>query len=304
MHLKLSTFQKARVHRQNIVGVRWRGAHYVGWFVLLLMSIGLVACASSAATEQDTPPPPTESAAGRLTFAGSTTMQPLVERLAVLYREQYPNVELEIAAGGSVVGINAVQDGSADIGMASRELRDEEMMPGVERYHVASDALAIIVHPTNPVRQLTFEQLQGIYTGEITNWQEVAGEDNTIIPVVREVSSGTRGAFDDIVLGDLILTDAIDVQVTAGEVEARVASRPNAVGYVGFGNIGSDVVVIAINNVEPTPETIQNSEYPLQRPLLLLTGSLSRELSQSFVDFALSPEGQEIVDAEGWVPVQ
>ncbi|MEM8531058.1 MAG: phosphate ABC transporter substrate-binding protein [Chloroflexota bacterium] len=306
MHLKLSTFQKTKVHERYKQQVRLYFQHQAVWLLMvLLISLGLVACApGSASDERGTPVAPTESAAGRLTFAGSTTMQPLVERMATPYREQYPNVELEIAAGGSVVGINAVQDGSADIGMASRELRDEEMMPGVERYHVASDALAIIVHPSNPVRQLTFDQLQGIYTGEITNWQEVTGQDSAIIPVVREISSGTRGAFDDIVLGDLLLTEAIDVQVTAGEVEARVASRPDAIGYVGFGNIGSDVVVIAINNVEPTPESIQSSEYPLQRPLLLLTGSLSRELSQSFVDFALSPEGQEIVNAEGWVPIQ
>ncbi|NJO81301.1 MAG: phosphate ABC transporter substrate-binding protein [Blastochloris sp.] len=273
--------------------------------LVLLLSVGVAACASGTTTEDSgVPVEPTESVAGRLTFAGSTTMQPLVEQLAVAYRQQYPNVELEVAAGGSVVGINAVQDGSADIGMASRELREEELLPGVERYHVASDALAIIVHPDNPVRQLTVEQLQGIYTGEITNWREVDGADSVIIPVVREVSSGTRGAFDDIVLGDRVLMETIDVQVTAGEVEARVASRPDAIGYVGFGNIGSDVVVISINNVEPTPQTIQSSEYPLQRPLLLLTGSLSRELSQSFVDFALSTEGQGIVNAEGWVPVQ
>ncbi|NOK63568.1 MAG: phosphate ABC transporter substrate-binding protein [Chloroflexi bacterium AL-W] len=273
--------------------------------LVLLLSVEVAACASGTTTEDSgVPVEPTESVAGRLTFAGSTTMQPLVEQLAVAYRQQYPNVELEVAAGGSVVGINAVQDGSADIGMASRELREEELLPGVERYHVASDALAIIVHPDNPVRQLTVEQLQGIYTGEITNWREVDGVDSVIIPVVREVSSGTRGAFDDIVLGDRALMETIDVQVTAGEVEARVASRPDAIGYVGFGNIGSDVVVISINNVEPTPQTIQSSAYPLQRPLLLLTGSLSRELSQSFVDFALSTEGQGIVNAEGWVPVQ
>lgn len=251
-----------------------------------------------------TPEVPTPTAlVGRLTFAGSTTVQPLVEKLGAAYHERYPDVGLEIAAGGSVVGINAVQDGSADIGMASRELHEDEYRPGMERYQIAIDVLAIIVHSSNPVTDLSRAELQGIYLGEITNWSEVGGEDRPILPVIREVSSGTRGAFDEIALDGADPVATADTQITAGEVETRVASTLEAIGYVGFGNIGQDVKVLTIDGIMPSPEAAQDGSYQLQRPLLLLLGPLSRPLACSFVTFALSNAGQEVVAADGWVPV-
>jgi phosphate transport system substrate-binding protein len=165
--------------------------------------------------------------------------------------------------------------------------------------------LAIIVHPSNPVDELSLEELQDIYLGEITNWEEVGGEDAEIIPVVREVTSGTRGAFDDIVLGDDEPTIDADVQITASEVEARVATTENAIGYIGFGHIAPDEIkVLEIDNTAPSPEAALAGEYRLQRPLQLLTGPLSRDLADTFIDFALSSEGQEIVVDVGWVPAR
>jgi phosphate transport system substrate-binding protein len=238
---------------------------------------------------------------GELSFAGSTTVQPLAEALGEAYRRLYPNVSLNIAAGGSVVGINAVQNGEVDIGMASRKLRDSEKTEGMEIHQIAVDVLAVIVHPSNPVDNLSLEELQGIYLGEITNWEEVGGEDAEIVPVIREVTSGTRGAFDDIVLDDEEPTSDADVQITASEVEARVATTENAIGYIGFGHIEEEIKVLPIDGVEPSPEAALSGEYGLQRPLHLLTGPLSRDLAQSFIDFALSEEGQDIVVEEGWV---
>jgi len=240
---------------------------------------------------------------GRLTFAGSTTVQPLVEELSIGYLERYPHVDLEMAAGGSVVGINAVQDGSADIGMASRALREAEYRPGMEEYQIAIDVLAIIVHPANPIENISRTQLQEIYQGEITNWSEVGGADMPIMPVIREISSGTRGAFDDIALDGADPVETADTQITAGEVETRVAEISEAIGYVGFGNIGQNVKVLTIDGVPPSPETAQSGDYQLQRPLLLLLGPLSRPLACTFVTFALSDAGQTIVAADGWVPV-
>jgi len=292
------------------------------WIVLIL---GLTGCSNASAwlpVRVATPTPAAESVAaaapaddynpvvptatlvlGRLTFAGSTTVQPLVEELSVGYQERYPNVDLEIAAGGSVVGINAVQDGSADIGMASRALREAEYRLGMEEYQIAIDVLAIIVHPANPIEDISRAQLQGIYLGEITNWSEVGGADMPIMPVIREISSGTRGAFDDIALDGADPVETADTQITAGEVETRVAEAPEAIGYVGFGNIGQNVKVLTIDGVPPSPETAQSGGYQLQRPLLLLLGPLSRPLACTFVTFALSDAGQKIVAADGWVPV-
>jgi phosphate transport system substrate-binding protein len=268
--------------------------------LVLCTSVGCAAGVDPMSTAVPVAPTPL---VGRLTFAGSTTMQPLVEKLAERYRQYYPDMELEVAAGGSVVGINAIQEGSADIGMSSRELQPDELQPGIERFPVAIDVLAVIVHPSNPVRALTQEQLYNIYTGRIVNWREVGGADLPILPVIREVSSGTRGAFDDIALDGATPVPTADVQVTAGEVQSRVANRPDAIGYVGFGNISTDVTVLEIDGAQPTPQTALAGTYRLQRPLILLISPLSRRASLSFIEFALSEEGQRVVQEDGWTPV-
>ncbi len=274
--------------------------------LLLVSALLLAACGGAPAgqpTAAPAAPPTTTALSGRLTFAGSTTMQPLVEKLAEQYRRHNPAVELEIAAGGSVVGINAVQDGSVDIGMASREVKEQEVRPGMRLFPVAYDALAIIVHPDNPVRALTVEQLRGIYQGGITNWRELGGPDAPIRAVMREVSSGTRGAFDELVLGGESPAALATSEVTAGEVEQAVAGDMRAIGYVGFGNVRPDIATLAIDGVQPSPGAVRSGEYKLRRPLTLLTGSLSQPLAQSFVGFALSPEGQRLVAEDGWVPI-
>ncbi len=241
---------------------------------------------------------------GELSFAGSTTVLPLAEKLGEVYRREHPGVTLDIAAGGSVVGIQAVQNGEVDIGMASRNLKANEKTAGMQTHRIAIDVLAIIVHPSNPVDELTLEQLQQIYTGEITNWSQVGGENMPIIPVIREVTSGTRGAFDEIVLAGGEPVATADVQITASEVEARVATTKAAVGYIGFGHINlKEIKVLQIDGIAPSPEAAIDGQYKLQRPLQLLTGPLSRDLALTFVEFALSDQGQQIVAAEGWVPV-
>jgi phosphate transport system substrate-binding protein len=269
-------------------------------YIFLILVLMLTTCGS-------TPPPlPTiapNAIIGRIAFAGSTTVQPLVEELRLGYALQYPDVKLEIAAGGSVVGINAIREGSADIGMVSRALRPEEQTGGVEVFHIANDVLGIIVHPSNPVNELSQSQLRGIFSGEIINWQELGGSDLPIVPVIREISSGTRGAFDELVLDGMAPVPTADIQVTAGEVQAKVAADPGAIGYVGFANLDLSVKVLAINGVLPSPETVQANQYPLKRPLQLLLGPLSRTIARTFVDYVLSTEGQQIVAADGWVPV-
>ncbi len=277
--------------------------------LILVMVIGLSGCgASPAATGAPNAPaatnaPEATELRGTIEIVGSTTVVPLVEQLREAFIQKYPGITVNVGAGGSVVGIQAVQDGRTDIGMSSRRLKPEEILDGMQVHPIALDVLAIIVHPSNPVDGITKEQLQGIFKGEITNWSEVGGKDQEILPVVREITSGTRGAFDDVALDGQEPTPNADVQITASEVEAKVASTENAIGYIGFGHIvENEIKVITINGVEPSPETAKDGSYPLLRPLLLLTGPLSRETAKVFVEFALSPEGQQIVADDGWVP--
>jgi phosphate transport system substrate-binding protein len=251
-----------------------------------------------------TPAPTEPLLTGRITFAGSTTVQPLAGKLGDLFRTHHPDVVLEIAAGGSVVGIQAIHDGTADIGMASRALKPQEA-EGIDQHQIAIDVLAVIVHSSNPVEALSLEQLKGIYTGEITNWRELGGPDQPIVVVARGKNSGTRGAFDEIVL-EKQEPDApgLRTAVTAGDMAAIVAEDPAAIGYVGFGNLESEVKAVAIDDVFPTSEAAQDGSYRLVRPLLLLTGPLTQPIAQTFIDFVLSPEGQQLVEQDGWVPVR
>lgn len=278
------------------------------WYLLsIILMILLASCGGTAQqpvpVETDTP----ESAVAqeRLIFAGSTTVQPLAETLAKTYREQNPGIEMEVGAGGSRVGIQAIQEGTADIGMVSRDLREGEKTEDMQVHQIAIDVLAMIVHPSNPVDELSLEELRSIYTGEITNWNEVGGEDMPILPAIRDVSSGTRGAFDEIVLeGEDPIETEENTHITAGEVHSRVVDNPEAIGYVGFGHLsGDEVKVLAIDGVEPGPEAAMDGTYKLKRPLQMLTGSLSRPGAEVFIEFVLSPEGQKIVEEDGWVPV-
>ena len=266
----------------------------------LCLAVMLTGCVSPAVTPAET----VDSLSGKITFAGSTTMQPLVTDLANAFTLLHPNVNMDIAAGGSAVGIQAVHDGTADIGMASRELTSTEA-EGIQQTQIAIDVLAIVVHPDNPVQSLNLQQLQDIYFGKITNWKDLGGLDQTIVPVQRETTSGSRGAFDELVLNKQTATAGnIETTVTAGDEAAKIAAEPGAIGYVGFGNIDNTLKLIAINGVTPTQETAKDGSYPLIRPLILMTGPLSQPLAQTFIDFALSDAGQKLINEKGWIPVK
>ena len=268
---------------------------------LLLLAVFLAACAH---TPLALPTPTQDTLTGKLTFAGSTTMQPLVAKLGDEFRVIHPYVTLDIAAGGSAVGIQAIHDGATDIGMASRALTSDEAK-GINQYKVAIDVLAIIVHPDNPVTKLTLAKLEDIYMGKLTNWQSLGGPNIQIIAVQRETSSGSRGAFDELVLQKQTATAPnLVTSVTAGDEVANVASKPGAIGYVGFGNLDTTTKILAISGILPTQETALDNSYPLIRPLIFMTGPLSQPLAQSFIDFALSQQGQKNIQDLGWVPVK
>lgn len=272
--------------------------HKIGllWGVFLLGV--LVACSRNMPAG----PAATPALTGRITFAGSTTVQPLAAKLGAAFAAYHPELDLEIAAGGSTVGIEAVHQGTVDIGMASRALKPMEL-EGIEVHPLAVDVIAVVIHASNPITTLALEQLRAIYLGEITDWEAVGGASGPITAIVRDQNSGTRGAFDDIVLGGqepqaLQLARAL----TAGDMAAMVAQDPHAIGYVGFGNLEPALKLLHIDGIAPTEAAARSGDYRLVRPLLLLTGPLTQPQARAFVEFACSPEGQQIVADTGWLP--
>ena len=241
---------------------------------------------------------------GTITMTGSTSVQPLSEELAAEFMKINRDARLEVAGGGSGGGIRAAQEGTADIGASSRALKADEK--GVVVHTIAIDGIAVIVHPSNKINNLSFEDITKIYLGEITNWSEVGGEDSSIVVVSREEGSGTRGAFDEIVLDNKSLVATAIIQNSTGSVREAVSNDVNAIGYVSIGGLNNSVKPVKVNNVEPTVATIQSGSYAIARPFIYLTkeGQEPSKLTQAFIDFVLSEEGQAVVAKNGYVPVK
>lgn len=241
---------------------------------------------------------------GTITMAGSTSVQPLSEELAAAFMEIHEDTRLEVSGGGSGAGVTAAQENAADFGAASREIKDEET--GIEATVIAIDGIAIIVHPDNPVADISLDEVSSIFNGETTNWSEVGGDDVDIVVVSREDGSGTRGAFTDIVLGgeDTLVESALIHNSTGGVLEA-VANDPNAIGYASTGSMNDTVKGLAIDGAEPTNENIQSGDYTVSRPFNYVTNEDAElsELAQAFLDFVLSDEGQQVVEEQGFIPV-
>ncbi|HHY40857.1 MAG TPA: phosphate ABC transporter substrate-binding protein [Syntrophaceticus sp.] len=237
-----------------------------------------------------------------INIAGSSSVQPLSEELANAFMEDNPGIYINVAGGGSSAGIKAAKDGTADIGASSRELsKDEEK--GLLVIPIAIDGIAIVVNPENPVKNLTLEQIQGIYAGEITNWKEVGGREGDINAFTREEGSGTRGAFEELVMKGSRISSKVGVQNSTGSLRTAVAGDPQAVAYISLGNVNDSVKVLAVEGVTPRDETIKNGSYKLARYFYYLTKEQPREIAKQFIDFVLSPEGQQIV-GEVFVPVK
>jgi len=242
----------------------------------------------------------------QISVAGSTTVQPLAEKLAEAFMEKHPDVEITVQGGGSSVGIKSAAGGIADIGAASRELKESEKQKysDLQVFVIAYDGIAIIVHPGVEVDGLTRKQLQGIFAGKITSWKEVGGADKPIIVVAREEGSGTRAAFEELVMGGKQITGQAILQPSNGAVKKTVASTPYSIGFLSFGYLDEEVKALAVDGVAPTKENAAQKRYPLVRPLNLLTKGTPSGLVKEWLDFILGPEGQKIVQSEGYIPVK
>ena len=235
---------------------------------------------------------------GHISIVGSTSVQPLAQLLADAFTNIETKVVTDVQGVGSSAGIKAVNNGSADIGMASRELNGEEKTWGITEIPIAVDGIAVIVNPNNPVNNLTLEEIAKIYKGEITNWKDVGGEDKEIIVVSREDGSGTRGAYDEIIGIEGKLIENALIQNGNGPVRAKVMSTEEAIGYISLGYVDNSVKAINVEGIEPSEEKIKSGDYPVSRRLLMLTKDEVTPYVQAYLDFIFSPEGREIVSKD------
>lgn len=244
-----------------------------------------------------------ESSQKTVSTDGSTSMEKVIGYLSEAYMEKNSDVKVTYNPTGSGSGIQAVQEGRCDIGLASRNLNDDEK-EDLNETVVAIDGIAVIVNPENPVADLTVEQIAKLYMGEITNWQEVGGEDAPIVCIGREAASGTREGFES-VTGTTDNCKYTQELTSTGDVVQTVSSNPNAIGYASTASVSDKVQTVSIDGVMPTKETILSGDYKIQRNFVLVTKK-DKELSGSakdFFDFCMSSESDEYITKAGAVPV-
>ena len=244
----------------------------------------------------------TSTEGGTVATDGSTSMEKVIGYLSEAYMEENTDVKVTYNPTGSGSGIQAVLEGRCDIGLSSRDLKDEEKAE-LNGTVVAIDGIAVIVNPENPVKDLTIEQIAALYKGEVTNWSEVGGADAPVVLIGREAASGTRDGFESITDTEDLCKYSQELTST-GDVVQTVASNPNAIGYASVASVKDTVKMIDVEGVTPTTETIQNGTYKVQRNFVFVTKKNAEltDTAKAFFDFATSAADDLIVKA-GAVPV-
>ncbi len=283
-----------------------------------LMLFGITGCENDKGDTEET------GLSGALDITGSNTVTPVTTLFAEEFMKQNEKVNISVSGPGSGAGIAAILNKTTDICQSSRPIRESEIEQGkdngveIHEIRVATDALAVVVHPSNPVSSLTIEQISGIYTGAITNWNEVGGNDAPIVALSRDTNSGTHVYFKEAI----VHMDGLPTKDTSleygGSVQllpststgvTQVGQNPNAIFYIGLGYMDSTVKAVGIKKtatdtpVLPSLETALNNTYPISRGLFYYTDGEPEGLIKAFIDYALSAEGQELVKQAGFVPV-
>ena len=245
------------------------------------------------------------SSGTKLQLAGSTSVQPHAEVLAKAFQANNSSVQVFVQGGGSSAGVTAVGTGTADIGMSSANLSQSQLSqyPNLKPVPIAVDGIAIIVNPQNTVNNLTLNQTRDVFTGNITNWNQVGGSDAKINVVNREEGSGTRDGIQKVVLKGGNFSSGGITQSSTGAVRSYVAGDPNAIGYISFAEVDNSVKALNINAVAPKYDTIADGTYPIQRYFLLVTNGDPTGNAKAFIDFNLSPAGQAILKADKEVAI-
>jgi phosphate transport system substrate-binding protein len=289
----------------------------VGLLAVAVAVIGLTGCGGGTSG-------PSTDLSGSIKVIGSNTVTPLASVWAEDFMKEHPKVNIAISGPGSGAGIAAIIDGTTDIAQSSRKMSQKEIdqarAKGVEPYEiqVASDALSVVVHPSNPVSELTFAQLSAIYTGRITNWKDVGGNNASIVVLSRDTNSGTHVFFKEhVVQMQGLSTEDKSLEYgskvlflpSTAEGVSEVERSPNAIFYSGLGYVSDKVKSVAIRRttsgpaVLPSVETTLDGTYPISRPLLYYTDGAPQGVIKAFVDYCLSPQGQGKVTEVGYVPL-
>ena len=239
---------------------------------------------------------------GTVSTDGSTSMEKVIGALSESYMAANKDVIVNYNPTGSGAGITAVQEGTCDIGLSSRALKDEEKAAGLQEMVLAYDGIAIIVHPDNPVSDLTLEQIAQLYTGEITNWKDVGGNDAQVVLIGREAASGTRDGFESIT-GTKDKCQYRQELTSTGDVITTVSQNPDAIGYASLASIKDSVKALNVDGVTPSEASVKDGSYKVQRPFVLVTveGKALSSAAQSFFDYATSADAADIIAKAGAV---
>lgn len=240
-----------------------------------------------------------EGSGQAICVAGSTSVQPFAEKLAEVYMETHPEIRIDVQGGGSSAGIYAARQGAAHLGASSRELVPAEKE--LVEIPIAWDGIAVIVHRDNPLRGLSLTQIRELYQGRLRNWRDLGWVDHAVHLITREEGSGTRNAFEELVMGKAEITPSALVQDSNGAVREIVAGDRHALGYISVGLVDERVKALEVDGVLPTRENIRSQRYKLVRRFLLVSKLPPSGPCKEFVDFILSAKGQSLLEAEGLV---
>jgi len=249
--------------------------------------------------------------AEKLHIEGSTTVGPIADGFAEVFKKMYPDVTITVNKSGSGTGAAALIDNRCDIATMSRFMKDKEFKDATSKsvlpvaHVVAMDGVCIVVHPSNPIGAMTAEQVRDIYLGKIKNWKELGGPDVSIVVISRDTESGTYDTFDSFIMKKEKMASSVEYVTSNPQAFARVKSTRGAIGYVGYGFIQTGVKAITLDGVKPSRQTILTGKYPVSRPLFMFTNGYPTlgSMAHKFVTFHLTEEGQEVVEDKGFVPV-
>ncbi len=246
-----------------------------------------------------------------LKIEGSTTVGPIADAFAEYFKSNLGISDITVTKNGSGNGAAAIADGRADIGIMSRFMKDKEFAACVSKgvmpvaHVVAMDGVCVAVHPSNPVKALTIEQVRDIYTGKITNWKDLGGPNLAIVCITRDSASGTFETFEGLVMNKEKMHDKTEEVASNPQMHSRISTTKGAIGYLGLGFVDYKVSALTINGIKPSRKTISSGAYPISRPLFMFTNGYPKLGSavHKFISFHLSEEGQEIVETKGFVPL-
>ena len=282
---------------------------FIALLLAAVLTLALAACGSknndNANTDTNTNDNTSTALTGTVATDGSTSMEKVIGALSESFMANNADATVTYNPTGSGSGITAVQEGTCDIGLSSRALKDEEKAAGLKETVLAYDGIAIIVHPDNPVSDLTIEQIAQLYTGEVTNWKDVGGNDAEIVLIGREAGSGTRDGFESI-SGTKDKCQYRQELTSTGDVITTVGSNPDAIGYASLASVKDTVKALTVGGVAPSEATVKDGSYVVQRPFVLVTkdGTKLSDSAQKFFDYITSDAASQIISKAGAVPVK